>query len=76
MYLKFTQFSPSNTTERFVRVKSETITSWFQKRVGDLYCVCIYSAGEAFDVSDDFEEVSKMILDAYEEELVRDRQGR
>jgi len=64
-FLKFTQHLPTALEPRFVSIRSDTITFFYTKRVGDLFCVCIgNNNGADFEVSESYEEVERVVLSA------------
>jgi len=70
-FLKFTQFLPTSLEPRFVSLRSDTITCFYIKRVGDLFCTCVGSGNSDYEVSESYEEVERMILTA----VVKDSTG-
>ena len=63
-FLKFTQFIPTALEPRPVSIQSDTITYFFWKRSGDLFCVEIGASGGTFEVAESYDEVERMILAA------------
>lgn len=70
-FLKFTQFIPTALEPRHVSIRSDTINYFYWARVGDLFCTRISSGSSDFDVSESYEEVERMVLNAE----VKDRTG-
>jgi hypothetical protein len=63
-FLKFTQFLPTAIEPRHCSIRSDTITYFFLKRTGDLFCTCIATGNTDFEVTESYEEVERMILAA------------
>jgi len=54
-----------------VSVRSEEIKYFYLKRTGDLFCTCIGLSNTDFEVTEDYNDVEKMLLQAE----VKDRMG-
>jgi hypothetical protein len=70
-FLKFTQFLPTALEPRYASIRSDTITYWYCKRSGDLFCTCIASGSDQFEVAESYDDVEKAILAAE----AKDRMG-
>ena len=70
-FLKFTQFLPTALEPRYASIRSDTITNYYVKRSGDLFCMCVSSGGDTFEVAETWEQVEKMVLEAE----AKDRMG-
>jgi|GEM_PF-4450061 len=63
-FLKFTQFLPTALEPRYVSVRSDTISYFYWKRTGDLFCTCIGLGSTEFEISESYEEVERVVLSA------------
>ena len=70
-FLKFTQFLPNAIEPRYTSIRSDVITAFWWLRTGDLFCVRIETNNASFDVSESYEEVERLVLEAE----VKDRMG-
>jgi hypothetical protein len=70
-FLKFTQFIPTALELRYVSIRSDAIQCFYQARTGDLFCTRIGCGADSFEVSENYDEVERMILSAE----AKDRMG-
>ncbi len=71
MFLKFIQFLPNSLEPRYVSIRSDEIKYFYLKRTGDLFCTCIGLHNQDFEITESYEEVENMILQAE----MKDRTG-
>jgi hypothetical protein len=79
MFVKFTQFNPGliGQGDLFFYVQTDKIVSWGQGLQGTMPYVALLALGAPpYAVAENFEEVTKRILEAKAEDAANDRLGR